>query len=242
MAILGRKILVACALLVAPVTGAAAADFKVPPEPVIPVPAPIPIPDYSGGWYLRGDAAWSFNEDPEVHQAGVAFSNESIDDSLTLGGGFGHNFRDKIRGDITLDYRLDADVKATDPGSGSRHNAQVSSTVALVNVYYDVLGRERVTPYIGTGIGFSYNETDGQTITFDGEVTGVTGGHSNTDFAFAAMAGFSYRLRDGWLFDAGYRFLYLGDVQTGSSDIIDELRINDLKAHELRFGVRYEFR
>ena len=55
------------------------------------------------------------------------------------------------------------------------------------------------------------------------------------------MAGFSYRLSSWWMFDAGYRYLFLGDAKTQPPGTANSLQIDDIRAHELRFGVRYEF-
>lgn len=91
------------------------------------------------------------------------------------------------------------------------------------------------------------------------------GSSSTTNFAVAGMAGLSIKLRGGepayvtsikdapvevssgraLYLDAGYRFLYLGDfetqnaVQPFSGNRID-LEWNDLTAHEVRVGLRYE--
>lgn len=240
MGTLRRSILIACALAVTPLADAwGGGGFRFPPEPVVPVPAPIAIPEYSA-WYLRGDIAWGHHDDPDISQAGVGLSGSEMDQTWGFGAGFGYHFTDKIRGDLTVDYRLDADVTGVHPGTGT-HDTDVSSTVALANVYYDIRGRDQFTPYLGAGIGFSYNETDDQTVKLNGVQTGRTGGHGSTEFAFAAMAGLSYRMNDRWLLDAGYRFLYLGDAETEGTAAVDEMKITDIQAHEFRFGVRYEF-
>lgn len=90
------------------------------------------------------------------------------------------------------------------------------------------------------------------------------GSSSTTNFAVAGMAGLSIKLRGGepqyvtsikdapvevssgraLYLDAGYRFLYLGDFDThnafqSNTNQID-LEWNDLTAHEVRVGLRYE--
>ena len=74
-----------------------------------------------------------------------------------------------------------------------------------------------------------------------GGVTTTTGGDGTTAFAAALMAGFSYRMNNRWMFDAGYRYLFLGDAKTESSATAGSLRIDDIRAQEFRLGVRYEF-
>lgn len=237
MAFLRRSIFAACLLVAGTATSAVAGgSFGYPVEPVVPVPAPIPIPDYGNSFYLRGDFGWALHENPDIGVPGLGYSNDDLDDTWSLGVGFGYNFRDNFRGDITLDYRFDAEASATDAG-GDTHRADLSSIVGLVNVYYDFRGRDRFTPYVGGGIGVTFNETDDHTVS----TGGTSSGKGTTEFAAALMAGFSYRMNSWWMFDAGYRYLFLGDAETKSSGATGKLLIDDIRAHELRVGVRYEF-
>lgn len=71
----------------------------------------------------------------------------------------GYIFSDNIRGDLTLDYRLDNKVNGTHPVTGLFHETSVTSIVTLANLYYDFRAREDFSPYIRAGLGFSYNET-----------------------------------------------------------------------------------
>jgi len=231
MAIWSRTLLVACALVAGPVTGAAAADFRYPPSPVVAVPSAVAIPDYSA-WYLRGDIGYAFNEDPDMSRSGTAFTGTGMDDNWSIGGGIGYYFRDNIRGDVTIEHRLDADVTGTNPVTATRSVAELNSTVGLANLYYDFRGRDHFSPYVGAGLGFTLNEMN--------EVNGATLEDDNIDLAAALMAGFSYRLREGWLFDAGYRLLYLGEAQTESTAATGALGVEDIYSHELRIGFRYE--
>jgi len=214
----------------------AGGSFGYPGSANVQVPAPIPIPDYANMFYLRGDIGWASYESSDIGETGINFTNGSLDDTVSVGAGFGVNFRDKIRGDITADFMFDTDVAATNPTTGNIHSTDLSSIVVLTNLYYDMLGRDRFTPYVGGGIGFSYNETD----TLTTSAGGNTSGSGSTEFAAALMAGFSYRMDDRWMLDAGYRFLFLGDAKTKSGSA-NSMRIDDIQVHELRFGVRYEF-
>jgi opacity protein-like surface antigen len=123
-------------------------------------------------------------------------------------------------------------VTGTNPVTATRSVAELNSTVALANLYYDFRGRDHFSPYVGAGLGFTLNEID--------EKNGATLEDDNIDLAGALMAGFSYRFGDEWLFDAGYRFLYLGEAQTESTATTGALGVEDIYSHELRIGFRYE--
>ncbi|MHA1164844.1 MAG: outer membrane protein [Alphaproteobacteria bacterium] len=231
-----RSIFAACLLVTGGATSVlAGGGFGYPSAPVVQVPAPIPIPDYANTFYLRGDFGWALYETPNIGDATTSYTNDDMGDAFSLGAGFGYNFRDTIRGDITVDYRSDTDVSATN--AVTTHRTDLSSVAVLANVYYDFQGRNRLTPYVGGGIGFAYNETDNHMINGGGG----TSGHGQAEFAGALMAGFSYRMNDSWLLDAGYRYLFLGDAKTESTATTNGLKIEDIRAHELRFGFRREF-
>ncbi len=232
-----RSIFTACLLVTGTATSVFAGGFGGSSAPVTQIPAPIPIPDYANTFYLRGDVGWMFHESPDISDPFLSYLNGDLGDSFSLGAGFGYNFRDNIRGDITLDYFSDADVTATNPMTSATHRTDLSSIAVLANLYYDMRGRDRLTPYVGGGIGFSYNETGDHTTS----AGPVTTGHGQAEFAAALMAGFSYRMDDRWMFDAGYRYLFLGDAKTKSTFTTYGMKIDDIRAHELRAGFRYEF-
>lgn len=241
MAYLRHSIFAASVLVAATATSAiAGGGFGYPAQPVVPVPAPIPIPDYANSFYLRGDLGWVLYETPEIGAPGINYSSDKMEDSWTLGVGIGYNFHDNFRGDITLDYHNDAEVSAIDPATSAKHESDLSSTIVLANVYYDIRERDGFTPYVGAGIGFTYNKMDRRSIVAGG-VTTTSGGDGTTAFAAALMAGFSYRMNSGWMVDAGYRYLFLGDATTESSATTGSLRVDDIQAQEFRLGFRYEF-
>ena len=105
----------------------------------------------------------------------------------------------------------------------------------LANLYYDFNRGGRFVPYIGAGIGFAHNETSSGPLTTRAFAIATIDKGSSNQFAAAAMAGVSWRMRGGettyvgglkdepvavsnghaLYLDVGYRFLYLGNVKTG---------------------------
>ncbi|MDA7947246.1 MAG: outer membrane beta-barrel protein [Hyphomicrobiaceae bacterium] len=244
MGILRHSTALAGALIISSLASAEAADFSFPPQPVVSVPTAVPVPEYNNGWYVRGDIAYGLQEDPDLRQGGANFNNEKLDDTWGFGAGFGYIFDEHFRADVTVDYRINADVQGVNTATGDLYETKVQNTVVLANFYYDVKSRDGFTPYIGAGLGFSHNETDTLRVFAGPTQIGIVDGEGETALAAAAMAGFSYHLDGGWLFDAGYRYLYMGDAKTGSTGagVTNQLGIDDITAHEFRFGLRYEFR
>ncbi|MGB3281864.1 MAG: outer membrane beta-barrel protein [Methylovirgula sp.] len=131
-----------------------------------------------------------------------------------------------------------------------RYNSSVQRFDGLANLYADVGTWYGITPYIGGGFGLSlthissaanWYQGNGQPyqISTDGFYFNYDSSQSITryQFAWAAMAGFSYAITPNILLDVGYRYIDLGKLSSlpGPSGTATKT----MDAHELRLGVRY---
>lgn len=233
--------------------------------------APAPMTTHLA-WYVRGDIGYATHDDPSIVEAGQYDLNDtSLDSTWTAGLGLGRYFSPYVRGDITWDYRFEADVggstiAGTYPGD---RRFGLTSNVILANLYYDFDRGSRFTPYIGVGLGAVHHRTSGGVVipTPCGCAADIEES-SNWSVAAAFMAGFSinfgsrasyggsikdapveYDMHGRWHLDAGYRFLYLGEARTGSivaspgpGPAINGDKVEDIIAHEFRVGLRYDIR
>ncbi len=260
-------------LIVSPVTlgSAVAADMPEYP-PIIDMPEPLPIVA-TGGWYLRGDIGYKFYNDPTAELSNPNYASgtytgglgslidESLDDAYNVGIGAGFRFNEYFRTDLTLDYEspagfegrlfcpgpvsgscgasgVDLDGDGTNDGY-STERADITAWSALANAYVDLGTYAGLTPYVGAGAGLSYLTTSdvrtagGSTYNGDGKF----------NFAWALMAGASYAVDQQVSIDVGYRYINLGDAQSGvivaSDTTTTRINYNDIDAHEIRVGLRY---
>lgn len=205
-------------------------------------------------WYARVDGGYSSFDKPNVVELGVDdWIRSRIDETWSVGGGIGRYFSCNIRGDITVDYRFEANVAGENANPftslvGTRYTG-LTSTVVLANLYYDFdTSSSRFRPYIGLGLGGVHHSVStgyGVSSMTAAPITIASG--DGWHAAGAVMAGFSLTLRERLNLDAGYRFLYLGQVESGL--VTDNLggsagkaKIEDIHAHEFRFGLRYDIR
>jgi opacity protein-like surface antigen len=211
-------------------------------------------------WYLRGDYSYSWMEGSELAMPTFSFDSVAVDNTWAAGGGIGYHFGRGVRGDVTYEWRGSTEVRGTSPGNTSVFDLDTS--LFLANLYYDFRPLARFTPYVGVGLGVAHHKTGG-----GGLICGqpcVYDGGSNRTPAAALMAGLSYRIdrgqheptsiKDGPVaeepgrlhVDVGYRFLYLGDVETGNLANVTFAtpgpRLEDVTAHELRVGLRWDIR
>ena len=269
MALLRATLLLSAALIVGGTQNGVAADLYgggMKDEPVY-----QQTTSAGRGVYFRIDGGYAAYDDPVVSENGIFTLTEvSADETWSIGGGVGLSLGGGFRGDLTYEYRSPSDHSAAltvnnVPQAGVR-TFDVESQVFLANLYYDFDLGSRITPYIGFGLGFARNKTGvGNVEDLCGCDIGDIESSTKTHVAAAAMAGASVKLRGGTTtvgsfkdgpveidtgralyLDVGYRFLYLGEAETGpvtdNSGVAssDDPTVEDIHAHEIRAGIRYQ--
>jgi len=234
------KFLAAAACLAASVQFVAAADAPQIYE--------VDEPQQPGNWYLRGDIGYVIPTDPDVTYGGsaVSFINEKLDPTWMIGGGIGYRYNPWFRTDVTIDYRFHSDFSGNTVCGGcggglSQEGYKLSTTTFLLNAYYDFGAWQGFTPYVGAGAGFAYHWlSDLVGVNPGGAVTIVPDGGKWT-WAAAVMAGVSVPVGARTEIDAGYRYLWLGDAESGTDGIGNRVEFSDLGYHEIRVGARHNF-
>lgn len=236
---------------------AGAADLP----PIIHKAPPIPVEEF-GGWYLRGDIGMTNQRLKNFHHPLMDGAPQftfldggGFDSGWLLGLGVGYQFNSWLRADITGEYRGKTSFHGLDrywepvPGEWrtNDYGGAKSEWVGLANVYADLGTWWCLTPFIGAGVGFAYN-------TFDhyrdlNNVTGEVGfadAGSKWNFAWALHAGLAYKVTPGFTVELAYRYLNLGDAQTGivyasggTCSACAPTTFNDLTSHDIKLGVRW---
>ncbi len=262
--------LVGAALFFLPAATALAADI-----PSIPPPA-----HFGGGWYLKGyigmaNQAFKGLDHPDF--AGpdyFAFLDKGNFDAVPLFGiGIGYQHSDHLRFDLTGEYRGKSSFSALDeydtdsnppnfdgsPGAdwGTNHyTGKKSEWLFLANGYYDFSSWHNITPYVGAGIGASYNTiTDfvDNNVPANGQGWAPTG--HKWSLAWALHAGVSMHVTDALSLDLGYSFVSLGDAQTGPFQNVDPtqgcianvpsdcvpMKFKGIYSHDFKIGLRWAF-
>lgn len=244
-----------------------AADMPVEYPPIIEAPEPMPLPAV-GGWYLRGDIGYKFYQAPKGVLSDRSwgsfgnngeFGSEKMQGAADFGAGVGYKFNDYLRSDLTLDYETPAKFRGqaycqdTTLGcpaapSGRWENSErvkITAYSALANVYADLGDFHGFKPYLGAGAGASYLRTSDVKSSAQDAFTGnYPKGKGEWNFAWALMAGVEYPITDRLSLDLGYRYLNLGDAQTGRvtanpGGAVTHIKYEDIQAHEVRLGLRY---
>jgi opacity protein-like surface antigen len=264
----GVKLIVAAGAASLLSSMAFAADMAIAPPPM----PYAPLEEF-GGWYLRGDIGMTNQQlkslgnpgDPNASRftsTGMGFDSATLFDL-----GVGYQFNNWLRADVIGQWRGRANFHgsqfapfgvfgpfftAADNYSGSK-----SEAVVMANAYVDLGTWWCVTPYIGAGIGGSYNRISG--FRDDGVIlnTALANPLSNSvtyagdagkwNFAWALHAGLAYRVTPNVTIELGYSYMSLGDAVTGPTNSFDGVTVvngssfvmKTITSNDLKLGVRW---
>lgn len=250
---------------------ASAADL-LPPPPHI---EPAPIIVETSGWYLRGDVGVGINQMSSLRSsfssvdlAGAAWpppglvmtnGNNAIGDSAVIDFGVGYQINNWFRADVTLGYHSSTSYSNTTlygplamcgfaaPAQYcyDNYSARLNSFHGLINGYVDLGTWAGVTPYLGAGIGFANIRMTGITDVGAQSSVGYGSNISQTNFAWALMAGLGYNVNERLKLEMGYRYLNQGTV-TSAPIICNspngcalERQSFKLTSQDLRIGMRW---
>ncbi len=244
---------------------ALAADLYEPPVEVAPPPPIVQEVEY-GGWYIRGDIGYhksdfrgaeyiTYGIDPCAPcgplplPGSKSFDFGKLKGAFSAGGGVGYKINSHLRTDLTADYWAKSKFRGqtSDATTVSVDTSNFSALLLLANAYADLGTWNRLTPYVGAGIGGAHIRWDDLHNSYPG-VDDRHPGAKEWRFAYALMAGVSYCLTDKLDLDVGYRFSHINGGKMfsyadssaggpGAGPGFDR----GMNTHEVRGGLRYSF-
>ena len=208
------------------------------PLPPLLQSAPLLVDEFSSGWYLRGDVGYRMNDADNVSNSGAPprLRNTDIDNSWLLGGGVGYKW-EWFRTDITADYGTRTKFTGDSRAATGDFTAHIDTVTGLWNVYGDLGTWFGFTPYIGAGAGFARLKASDFNVASVGGT--LSGSETSYNFAWAYMAGVSYKVMGNFHVDLSYRHVEMGDAITNRDVGRDRLRFDKVSADEVRLGFRY---
>jgi len=224
------------------------------------MPQPIPVAVVHG-WYLRGDIGYSNQLVDSLDNA--LYDNFDSVDSVSsdfsgapfFAAGIGYRWNHWFRTDVTGEYRSKSDFDGLDithagaVEDANTYTAEKSEWVGLVNGYVDVGTWHGITPFIGAGIGAADVQISGFTDTGVANGSVATGDDFDQwNFAWALYAGLGFEVTDAFTVELAYRYLDLGDGESGdlvafdgTNNIDNPMQFNGITSHDVKLGVRYTF-
>jgi opacity protein-like surface antigen len=249
-----RSIIVGLALVLGQAVAAHAADLGYA------TPLPEPCAGCGGPWYLKGFIGAANPNVGDIWAEEYQFNDfqvfhKDIKSTPLYGIGIGYDTGHYFRFDITGEYRGKSLFIAQDsyPGgfnfdAGTKEwTADIESWVGLFNTYIDLGTWHCVTPYIGGGVGFASIDVLGlKDVNVPQSTVAFAKDNTETNFAWAVYGGLSYDVTPAVTIDLTYRYLDLGDAESGirtnylGTATATGLQIEDITSQDVMLGVRWK--
>ena len=192
---------------------------------------------------LKGVGAF-LAEVQDVTTTGMTAFQINNDEDLVAGAGgvLGYSFGDvPLRAELEIGYRFRFDFDARDNGPPTiGYENNLNTTTALVNVAWEIrhFGDDWV-PYLGASVGWARNTSEVDRNNFSGTV--VTTENSTDNLALGIMAGFTWYFGDNYGLDLGYRYINLGEVESGTLAGGESFQADNYVSNELMLSLNYRF-
>ncbi|OOV94392.1 MULTISPECIES: outer membrane protein [Pseudomonas] len=167
-------------------------------------------------------------------------SQKDMTGSVGVGYRFGNGWR--VEGELTLPQRDKfTSGSTTFPTSLNEHH--IDSKRVMLNAYRDWRISEKVSIYGSAGLGLARLESKG----WQGNESRQYGASTQTNLAWSVGAGVAYDVTDRLALDLGYRYVDMGDTESGWNNFPNARGLQDekMKAHlvssEFSLGMRWFF-
>jgi opacity protein-like surface antigen len=217
--------------------------------------APVVV-EQAGGWYLRGDIGMTNQQvksiDNVLFTPAVTVVDKAFDTGMLFGLGAGYKFNEWFRVDVTGEYRGKTAFRGLDlyPQSTNDYFGTKSEWLFMANAYIDLGTWWCITPFIGAGIGYSRNTIDNfrdvGIANFVTPTLAYANSNSQWEMAWALHAGLAYKVNNNFTIELAYRYLNLGDFQSGDlitylgqNSVYNPMLLNGVTSHDLKLGVRW---
>jgi len=198
----------------------------------------------TGGVYMGLRAVGSVAEMENTQFVGFANSIINNDEDLTAAAAayIGYRFEDiPLRLDVEGGhrFRFDYDVRNVNAGVATGFENNVDTTYALLNAGWEIRHFGDFVPYLGASVGWARNNSEVERNTFAGGITSTENAVDN--LALGAMVGIDWHFAESWGTGIGYRYINLGEVDTGTMAGGESFSSDDYVAHDVMLSVEFRY-
>jgi opacity protein-like surface antigen len=201
-------------------------------------------------YYVKAEVGVAKSEKIKSDQIFYKYSgNKSFNSSPVYSLGFGYKINDKLRSEVTYSY-TDLKYKFNGPSPQNKNVVincaqKVNIQTGMVNLFYDVATYQKLTPYIGFGLGYAKINPK-QASLVSKTLDRLYQSNKSENLTYALMGGLSIDITDKINFDIGYKFqdfgkvkpLYTSNMLAAAQQVEKGFKI---KTHSGTIGVRYSF-
>ena len=197
-----------------------------------------------GGAFLGLRATGSVAEMENTQFTGFASSIINNDEDLTAAASayIGYRFDDvplRLEVEGGKRFRFDYDVRNVNAGIATGFENNVDTTYALLNLGWEIRHFGEFVPYLGASVGWARNNSEVERNAFAGGITSTENAVDN--LALGAMVGVDWRFAESWGTGIGYRYINLGEVDTGPLAGGESFSTNDYVAHDVMLSIEFRY-
>jgi opacity protein-like surface antigen len=155
-----------------------------------------------------------------------------------LGYSFGRfPFRAEV--EVARRFRFDIDTpEGTAPAADRESNP--AGTSALASAIVEWRNDSDFTPFAGVSAGWAWNPADSGRLDLSGPGTAENDAATDS-FAYGGILGFDLGLGENLSAGVAYRYLNLGNGDSGSIDAADSVSTDDYISHDVLLSILYRF-
>ena len=167
-------------------------------------------------------------------------SQKAMTGSIGVGYRFGNGWR--VEGELTLP-QSDTFTSGSTAFPTSLNQHHIDSRRVMLNAYRDFRITEKVAIYGSAGLGLARLESKG----WQGNESRQYGASTQTNLAWSVGAGVAYDVTDRLALDLGYRYVDMGDTESGWNNFANARGLQDEKmkanliSSEFSLGMRWAF-
>lgn len=198
--------------------------------------------DHSGDYISMLLIGGVSNVDDVTASSGTLQIRNDSDEVGAVGLTLGYNWAKKglpIRSEIEYHYRARFDFDTRVLGSAGYEN-QLSTHALIANVYGDYQMNDRWALFAGGGIGWAHNESDVARVPLSGGAKTELVTRTN-NFTWNVAFGIIWSLAKNWDAEFRYRYVDLGEVESGAHTDATTIRADSYTSHDLILGLTYRF-
>ena len=193
---------------------------------------------------LRAIGAYSvFNDTNGTGFAGARERTNEEDLVAGIGGVVGYRFfRVPLRMEVEGHYRFrfDWDNRDLDPAGTVDYESNVETIAVLFNTILDWRNSSSFTPYIGISLGWARHTNDTNRVIIPTQARQNLE-ESTNEIAYGVMLGMDWAITEDWSAGLAYRYIRLGQVETGTFAGGDSIEVETYDSHDILLNVNYTF-
>ncbi len=196
---------------------------------------------FYAGLRLVGSVA-DLNDEQATGFSGPLITNHGSD--LVGGGGgvIGYRWgRFPFRTELEIAHRVRFDWDARDggpPAVGYENN--LDNTSVLFNILLEYRNLSDFTPFFGGTVGWSRNNSEMRRTVISTN-TSVNQSNAVNNVAWGVMMGVDWGMSENWSAEFAYRFINLGEVDSGVFPAGDQLKADQYVGHDILISVLYKW-